>query len=173
VTGATGIWPDIRAGVLTCSDSCFYRGWPDDSGQWLRQALAAQGLQVVCYAVVPDEEDRIVATLLDWVDRQGCDLILTTGGTGLGPRDVTPEATARVIQRAAPSLLEYARWQTGQSNPLAYLSRGIAGVRGHCLIVNLPGNVKAVQEYWHALQPLLEHGLALLKGHHLHPRSWT
>ncbi|GBC84645.1 Molybdopterin adenylyltransferase [bacterium HR11] len=171
--GRETVWSEIRAGVLTCSDSCFYRGLSDDSGQWLREVLAAQGSSVICYAVVPDEEDRIAATLLDWVDRQGCDLILTTGGTGLGPRDVTPEATARVIQRAAPSLLEYARWQTGQANPLAYLSRGVAGVRGHCLIVNFPGNVKAVQEYWHVLKPLLEHGLALLKGYRLHPRSPT
>ena len=165
------IWREIRAGVLTCSDSCFYQGLPDDAGTWLRDRLQEKGCQVVAYAVVPDEEERIATMLEVWVTYKRCDLIITTGGTGLGPRDVTPEATRRVIERVAPNFMEYARWKTGQGQPLAYLSRGIAGVRSRTLILNFPGHPQAVREYWEALEPLLTHGLALLRGKALHPRG--
>lgn len=122
------------------------------------------GAKVELEAVVPDELDVIKGTLMVWSDEVGLDLILTTGGTGFGPRDVTPEATRAVIQREAPGLAETMRAKGLKITPHAILSRAVAGIRGHTLIINLPGSPKAVREDLEAILPALPHGIELLKG---------
>jgi len=155
----------ITVGILTISDSS-YRGEREDlSGPLLRE-LAVERLRakVELEAVVPDELDIIKDTLMAWSDEVGLDLILTTGGTGFGPRDVTPEATREVIEREAPGLAETMRAKGLEITPHAILSRAVAGIRGHTLIVNLPGSPKAVREDLEAILPAIPHGIELLKG---------
>lgn len=155
----------ITIAVLTVSDRSFRGEREDVSGPLLKELAAAFGGEVVSYAVVPDEEAQIRAALLDWADRQGVDLILTTGGTGPAPRDVTPEATRVVIEREMPGLTELTRLEgTRRFTPFAALSRAVAGIRGKTLIVNLPGNPQAVRENMELLGPLLPAAVALVKG---------
>ena len=118
--------------------------------------------------IVPDERDQISERLRDWCDTQALDLLLTTGGTGLGPRDVTPEATRAVLDVEAPGIAEAMRMQTLVNTPLAMLSRSTAGVRSGCLIVNLPGSPKAVRECLAVAQPVLPHALEMVKGWRTH-----
>jgi molybdenum cofactor synthesis domain-containing protein len=132
----------------------------DRGGPLLRELLEAAGIEVVRTGVVADDANRIAATLMDWTPE--CDIILTTGGTGLAPRDVTPEATRRVIEREAPGIAELLRWTGYQKNPRAVLSRGVAGLRERTLIVNLPGSTSAVREGMEVLLPLLEHAVQIL-----------
>jgi molybdopterin adenylyltransferase len=114
--------------------------------------------------VVPDEVDVIADKLAQWVDEGGVDVILTTGGTGLGPRDVTPEATLSVVERVAPGLAEVMRVETFKATPFAVLSRAVAGVRGRCLIVNLPGSPKAVKECLEVILPAIPHAVEMITG---------
>jgi molybdopterin adenylyltransferase len=155
----------ITVGILTISDSS-YRGEREDlSGPLIREMVVEHlGAKVELEAVVPDELDIIKGTLMVWADEVGLDLILTTGGTGFGPRDVTPEATSAVIQREAPGLAETMRAKGFEITPHAILSRAVAGIRGHTLIVNLPGSPKAVREDLAVILPALPHGIELLKG---------
>jgi molybdenum cofactor synthesis domain-containing protein len=147
------------AAVVTVSDSCVRGEREDRSGVVLRDGLEGAGWKVVRRELVPDEAGEIE----DMLRSLDADLIVTTGGTGFAPRDVTPEATARVIERPVPGIPELLRWTGYQKMPRAVLSRGTAGIRGQSLIINLPGSPKAVQEALDVLLPLLPHAIDLLK----------
>ena len=153
----------IRVGVLTISDGAAKGERLDVSGENIR-TLIGQLPDVVISAgvVIPDEYDQIAATLRTWCDEERLNLILTTGGTGLAPRDITPEATKAIIERDAQGIAEALRTISLQYTPTAMLSRGVAGVRGHTLIVNLPGSPKAVQECLVYLLPVIPHAVNLL-----------
>ncbi|MGQ9586462.1 MAG: molybdopterin adenylyltransferase [Anaerolineae bacterium] len=153
----------IRVGILTVSDRSYLGQREDRSGPALRALVEDRlGWPVELEAVVPDEEEIIVGTLLTWCEQVGLHLVLTTGGTGFAPRDVTPEATQRVIQREAPGLAEAMRQRSLQVTPHAMLSRAVAGIRGQTLIINLPGSPKAAVENLETILPVLPHALELL-----------
>jgi molybdenum cofactor synthesis domain-containing protein len=153
-----------RIAILTVSDGCTAGTRDDRSGDAIATWAREQGHEVTARAVVPDETHRIATQLIIWADSAAASLILTTGGTGLGPRDVTPEATRSVIEREAPGLAEALR-STGLRQTLrAALSRGIVGTRGQSLIVNLPGSTKGVLDGLTTLAPLVEHIAELLRG---------
>lgn len=155
----------FKVGVLTISDSAVRGERPADaSGQAAREVIEA-GLEaeVTQYAVVADETTQIQAKLTDWADNQHLDLILTTGGTGLTSRDVTPEATLALGERIVPGLAEMMRAQTAANTPLAYLSRSVAVTRGKTLIINLPGSPKGVRECITVLLPVLTHAIKLTR----------
>ncbi|MBW1645575.1 MAG: MogA/MoaB family molybdenum cofactor biosynthesis protein [Deltaproteobacteria bacterium] len=154
-----------RAAVLTVSDRGYAGQRPDESGPQLEKDLAASGLgfTVVARRVVPDERERIAAALTAWAD-EGISLILTTGGTGFSPRDVTPEATTAVIERPAPGFTEAMRQESRKITPHAMISRAVAGIRRGSLIINLPGSVKAARECLAVVLPALPHALDKLAG---------
>ncbi|MGI8554315.1 MAG: MogA/MoaB family molybdenum cofactor biosynthesis protein [Dehalococcoidia bacterium] len=154
----------IRLGILTLSDKGARGEREDRSGAAIRELLTPLGAAVAQYAILPDEREQIAAALRQWADSGELDLILTTGGTGLAPRDVTPEATRDVIERQAPGLEEAMRQEGLRHTPLAALSRAVAGVRGGTLIVNLPGSERAVRESLAALLPILPHAIETLRG---------
>ncbi len=154
----------MRVGILTVSDRSSRGERPDASGPVI-QAFATERLaaEVARTAIVPDEAAAISAALLAWCDEDDLDLIFTTGGTGFAPRDVTPEATRAVITREAPGLAEAMRAASLAVTPHAMLSRAVCGLRGHTLIVNLPGSPKAVRENLATLAPVLPHAVQLLR----------
>lgn len=157
----------VRVAVVTVSDRCFAGEREDRSGPLLADLLRREGLEVVAEQLVPDEEDSIVALLTALCERGDVDLIVTTGGTGLAPRDHTPEATRKVIDREAPGLAEMLRWQGYRHTPRAVLSRGIAGLRGRCVIVNLAGSTGAVRDGVEILAPVLVHAVQMARGENL------
>ena len=154
----------IRVGLLTCSDKGALGQRPDTSANAVKALLPGDLYQIQHYAVVPDEPEAITARLVDWCDREGLDLILTTGGTGLTPRDVTPESTLAVLEREIPGIAEAMRAASLFKTPHAMLSRGVAGIRGQTLIINLPGSPKAVRENLEVVLPALPHALEKIKG---------
>lgn len=154
----------IRVGILTVSDRGYRGEYEDRSGPLIREIVTQHlGATVELEAIVPDSQPVIQGTLIVWCDEVGLDLILTTGGTGFAPRDVTPEATRAVIQREAPGLVEAMRAASLEVTPHAMLSRAAAGIRGRTVIVNLPGSPKAVQENLAVIVPALPHGIRLLQ----------
>jgi molybdenum cofactor synthesis domain-containing protein len=165
----------IRAGVLTISDRGYRGEYHDLSGPLIGEMLTELlGVVVESMAVVPDERTVVAETLRSWVDEVGLDLVVTTGGTGFAPRDVTPEATRDVIEREAPGLAEAMRAASLRITPHAMLSRAVAGIRRQSLIVNLPGSPKAARENLEAVMPALPHAIELLqgrKGADRHPNS--
>lgn len=153
----------ITVGVLIISDSVSKGERRDLSGSAIRSLVAQLPDAIVSIeATIPDEQDQIAALLCAWSDEQRLNLILTSGGTGLAPRDVTPEATKAVIEREAPGIAEALRSISLQYTPMAMLARGVAGVRGRTLIINLPGSPKAVKECLEYLLPVLPHAINLL-----------
>jgi molybdopterin adenylyltransferase len=154
----------FNIGIITISDGVWRKERPDDSSQAIRQSLPAEEFSVVKYEVVPDEAKAISAKLIEWADEGSVDVIVTTGGTGLAPRDVTPEATLAVLDKVVPGLTEATRVQTFAQTPFSTLSRAVAGIRKKCLIINLPGSPKAVRECLEVVLPAIPHALQVLKG---------
>ena len=152
----------MRAAVLTVSDRASAGVMPDESGPAVSRLLSEAGFQVSSVEVVPDERERIAAFLAAAAEDH--DLVVTTGGTGLGPRDVTPEATRQVLDYEVPGLAELMRAHGLRTTPMAALSRSLAGVRGRTLVVNLPGSVRGATESLQAIVPVLGHAVALLAG---------
>jgi len=154
----------FNLGILTISD----KGWQgqryDESGKTIRNSPLVLDNTVLKYEVIPDEMDIIANKLTEWADEGKVDIILTTGGTGLGPRDVTPEATLSIVDKVVPGFTEAMRTQAFNATPFAILSRAVAGVRGKCLIINLPGSPKAVRECLEIISPTLPHAVEILRG---------
>ena len=154
----------IRFGILTVSDRSASGERADTSGPALADLIRAQSWSVAKQAILPDDESAIRATLIAWADSGEVDVILTTGGTGFAPRDVTPEATRAVIERDVPGLAETMRAESLKKTPHAMLSRAVAGIRGRTLIVNLPGSPKGALENLQTILPVLSHAVQLLTG---------
>src|SRR5436853_2529921 len=151
----------IRAVVITSSDACSTGEREDTSGETLVQLLTELGAEIVAKEIVNDDLEPLAEKLQAYVDLKDVNLIVTTGGTGFGPRDNTPEATRRVIEREAPGLSEAMRIETLKNTPMAMISRGISGIRSNTLIINLPGSPKAVRESFAVIQPVLKHAVDL------------
>jgi molybdopterin adenylyltransferase len=152
----------LRFGILTVSDRSARGLRPDLSGPALEELVTAQGWKIERTAVIADDLDLLRETLSTWADGAGLDIILTTGGTGFSPRDVTPEATRLVIEREAPGLAEAMRFESLKRTPHAMLSRALAGIRGRVLIINLPGSPRAALENLQVVLPALPHAVELL-----------
>lgn len=153
-----------KVALLTVSDRCSRGEQEDVTGPMLSDVLAAAGFEVVELGLVPDEGERIEAELIRLADQVGADVVFTNGGTGVGPRDVTPEATTAVIDRPAPGIPEAMRVGGLAQTPMAMLSRGVAGIRGNTLVVNLPGSPRGARECLDILLPALGHALEMIAG---------
>lgn len=157
----------IKVAILTVSDSCSKGQREDGSGQTIRDMLSADKFEICEYKVIADEHQGITKELINFADEIKADIILTTGGTGLGPRDVTPEATTAVCKKMVPGLAEIMRFEGLKKTKNAVLSRAVAGVRGNTLIINLPGSPKAVKESLEAVLNVLDHAVDMMasRGH--------
>ncbi len=156
--------PVLKAGILILSDKGSRGERVDESGPLAKQIISGLPANVVKLEMIPDEAKLISARLVEWVDRDGLDLIITSGGTGIGPRDVTPEATREVIDKELPGIGEAMRAASMAKTHFAMLSRAVAGSRGKCLIINVPGSPKAVKENLEVVLDVIPHALDLLAG---------
>lgn len=150
--------------ILTMSDSGSQGNRQDTSGSYLRKKLQEEGYTLAAYLIVPDNVDRIVETIIDWTDNRQIELIITTGGTGVAPTDVTPEAMEKILEKEIPGMAEAMRAASLLKTPRAVLSRGKAGIRRKSLIVNLPGSEKAARENIEVILPSLLHALYKING---------
>ena len=154
----------IRVGVITVSDKGSRGDREDLSFEEIKKLILQLPGEIAAYTVVPDEEPAIIDALLSYADQEKLDLILTSGGTGLSPRDVTPDATKNVIEKEVPGMAEAMRWEALKKTPTGMLSRAVVGTRGRSLVVNLPGSPKAVRENLSALLPAIPHAIQKLQG---------
>lgn len=154
----------IRVAIITVSDRSAHGERKDLSGNTIREMLGEIEAEVVWYKIVPDELEVIKSTLKEAIEKWEADLVLTTGGTGLAVRDVTPEATREVVEKIVPGICEAMRLESFKKTPRAILSRAIAGTRGRSLIINLPGSPRGVRESLAVILEALPHGIAILKG---------
>lgn len=154
----------FRAVVITVSDRGSRGERVDGSGPAVEKMLLELGIEIIGRRIIPDEREMIRDALLEWSDREGADLIVTTGGTGVSPRDVTPDATLGVIDREIPGMAEAMRRQSAAVTPHAMISRALAGIRGRTLIINLPGSPKGARENLSVLLPALPHAIEKIKG---------
>lgn len=154
----------IKAAIITLSDRASQGLRDDESGRLIKDMLGSIGAEVVVYKILPDQKDMIIHELMDISDAGRADLVLTTGGTGLSPRDVTPESTLAVIDRELPGMAEAMRAEGLKKTAHAMISRAVAGIRKQTLIVNLPGSPKAVRENLSVILPALPHAIEKLKG---------
>lgn len=159
----------IRVAILTISDAGSKGERRDTSGDVISRVAVREGYQEVRREIVPDEADVITSKLAEWCDSGEVDVVLTTGGTGLGPRDVTPEATRRAIEIEVPGIAEAMRIQTLAHTPMAMLSRAVAGLRSGCLVINLPGSPQGVEECLEVAVPAIPHAIDMVMGRRGHP----
>lgn len=154
----------LKAGVITVSDKGSRGEREDLSGHVIMEMLGDIGIEVSDYRIIPDELEVIETTLLEFTDKQYHDLIITTGGTGVSPRDVTPDATLKVIEKEVPGMAEAMRRESALKTPHAMISRAVAGIRGKSLIINLPGSPRGVRENLSVIIPALRHAVEKIKG---------
>lgn len=154
----------FKAGVVTVSDKGSRGEREDLSGKEVVRMLEELSIEIGETVIIPDEQDQIRQTLIDLSDGKKLDLIVTTGGTGVTPRDVTPDATLEVIDKAMPGMAEAMRWESLKKTPHAMISRAVAGIRGQTLIINLPGSPRSVRENLAVVLPALKHALEKIKG---------
>lgn len=154
----------MKAAILTVSDKGSRGERQDGGGPLLQQWLAEQGVEIACTQIVPDEVEQIAATLCQWADHEQLELILTTGGTGVSPRDVTPEATLQVLDRQLPGFTEQMRAESLKITPMAILSRAVAGIRKQSLIINLPGSPRGAIENLAFVWAAVPHAVSKIRG---------
>ena len=158
----------FKVGILTISDSGSSGTRKDVSGQILEKIAVSNNLKIQLQEIIPDDFDKIQETLIEWSDNGEVDLILSTGGTGLGPRDRTPEATKLILDIEVPGISEIMRIKTFSQTPFAVLSRSVSGVRSGCLIVNLPGSPSGVEQCINIILPSINHALEMIRGWKTH-----
>jgi molybdopterin adenylyltransferase len=154
----------LSIGIVTSSDSCAAGTRADGSGPALAGLVEERGWTIAGYRLCADDGDALAAAIIELADIEGADVVLTTGGTGFGPRDVAPEVTALVCERMAPGIAEHIRAESAKVTPRAMLSRGAAGLRGRTLVINLPGSVKAARESFSFVADQLEHAVLMMAG---------
>jgi molybdopterin adenylyltransferase len=163
-SGLFGLGTMIKTAIVTISDKGSTGERVDESGSVIREMIEAMDASVSAYTVIPDEQELIATTLINLSEKGDIDLILTTGGTGVAPRDVTPEATLQVISREVPGMAEAMRSASLKKTPHAMISRAVAGIRKNTLIVNLPGSPRAVRENLSVILPALPHAIGKIQG---------